>query len=729
MTPDARARRAPWIAAAAAYALGAVTFTWPLAADLAGGVWGDRFDAWTTMWLIWHLGDALFSGELASVTDRIFFPVGYNLWSFGHLALQLAGAPLIALGVSAAATYNLLLIGAFTATGLAGHALGRRLAGSHWGGLLAGSLFAWNPYLYGEMSAGCVELVAAWFFPLQALLLLRLFDRPGWARALPVCGLLAVTGPFNWYYTVFTGMFIVAMGTWRLAAGGSNRWSALGWLAAAVGAAGLSNLPLIPLVRRETPERGGIAAETFSAEGWDLSYQVTNGKIPLEQLTEVMLERNDAMQVAINSTSLSNLLAADFVANPLESTPGALAWSFGLLGLIAAGRRARGWAAIAAGFSILTLGPFLLIDATPPIPDWSLERPLPYYYFYNEVPFFSKAYRPYRLGVVTLLALSALAALGLGRLRPRLRSPVAAAAFALAASQPHWAGERPAARPLADAEVPAVYEELRDAPEGAVIELPLQYQPLSVANARFQYYQVVHHKPLLNCNQLIRRTELLQFRDFVAANGFLQVALDISRREPPYGWTSDDTNQLREMGFRYVVMHRAFTPSELHLSGYQGAADRVRQPAIDLLRESLGAPIIDADDVWIFEIPEHPPGRRFARGADDFLEVRVPWTDLRLPLRLRPGDGGVPLALPADARPARFSLWTRRLAGEGELALVIDGPRGAWSGPLPTEVGPWAFSEVDLPPIPPGGSARLVAEGGPLDLELDALQFDLGRRR
>ena len=181
-------------------------------------------------------------------------------------------------------------------------------------------------------------------------------------------------------------------------------------------------------MRRETPERGGIAAETFSAEGWDLSYQVTNGKIPLEQLTEVMLERNDAMQVAINSTSLSNLLAADFVANPLESTPGALAWSFGLLGLIAAGRRARGWAAIAAGFSILTLGPFLLIDATPPIPDWSLERPLPYYYFYNEVPFFSKAYRPYRLGVVTLLALSALAALGLGRLRPRLRSPVAAAA-------------------------------------------------------------------------------------------------------------------------------------------------------------------------------------------------------------------------------------------------------------------------------------------------------------
>ncbi len=726
LLPSAAAR--PWLLAALTYIAGALIFTWPLAAHLSTAVWGDRFDAWTTMWLMWHLADRIGSGDWATATDRIFYPVGYSLWSFGHLALQLLGAPLIWLGATVPAAYNLLLIGSFSATGLSGHALGRRLSGSHWGGLLCGGLIAWNPYLYGEMRAGCVELVSAWFFPLQAWLLLRLFDRPGWRRALPVGVLLAVTGPFNWYYTVFSGMMMLAMLAVRALRGGSTLRPTLGWATAAIGLAALSNLPLVPLVRQETPERYGISAETFAPENWELSYAITNGQYPLDQLDDDALVLNDALQVAVNSTSLSNLVAAGFTSNPLESTPGLLAFSFGFFGLIAAGRRGLIWALIAGAFTVLTLGPFLQIDATPPLPEWSIDRPLPYFYLYNDVPFFSKAYRPYRLGVVSLTALSALAALGLGRLRGGWRPWLAGLAFLAAASQPHWAGDRPVHNPLGDARIPPIYEDLAALPDGAVIELPLQYQPLSVANARLQYFQIAHQKPMLNCNQLIRRTELMQFKAYVAGNRFLQTVLDIGRSEPPWTWGDDDLIALYNDGFRYVVAHSAFTPAQLRLSGYEGHADRLRQPAWNMLREALGAPVLDREGIQVYALPTPAalePGRERRWSGEDFREIPLVWTELQLPIHLNPDGGSIPLSTATDEGPppVAFSAWIHHIEGPGHLELVASDP--PWSAPLTTPRGRWAWSRLDdLPALAPGGTWALRAVDGPITLELDALQLE-----
>ena len=115
-----------WALAALAYLVASLVFTLPMPLHLGTEVWGDRFDAWTTMWLIWMLGEHGWS----ETTDLIFFPHGYSLWSFGHVALQLVGAPFVALGVSPVAVYNGLLLFAFTATGLAAHALGLRMSGT-----------------------------------------------------------------------------------------------------------------------------------------------------------------------------------------------------------------------------------------------------------------------------------------------------------------------------------------------------------------------------------------------------------------------------------------------------------------------------------------------------------------------------------------------------------------------------------------------------------------------
>ena len=74
-----------------------------------------------------------------------------------------------------------------------------------------------------------------------------------------------------------------------------------------------------------------------------------------------------------DATPLENLLRMDFSDNPLESTPGRLAWAVGLVGIAAAGRRGLPWLGLALAFSVLTLGPYALPDRSLPIPAWSLK--------------------------------------------------------------------------------------------------------------------------------------------------------------------------------------------------------------------------------------------------------------------------------------------------------------------------------------------------------------------
>ena len=400
-----------------------------------------------------------------------------------------------------------------------------------------------------------------------------------------------------------------------------------------------------------------------------------------------------AMQVIQNSPRLRSLFTADFVTNPLDSTPGRLAWVLGIAGAVAAGRRARGWLWIAAGATLLTLGPYLTLDDTPPLPRWSADNPLPYAWAYTWVPMFAKAYRPYRIGVVALLALAGAGAAGAGRmgltLRRRSHALVLGALFLVAFTQPLWSGERPALRPLADATISPGYTALRAAAPGAVIELPLQYQPLSIANARFQYSQLEHGHPVLNCNQLIRRTDLLAFRDYVAKNALLSTFLDIARRPAPLRWTDADLIALVRDGFRWVVVHHRVDAEAVGLAGKVGMADLIGQPAIGMLRDVFGPPQVTDDEMWAFQIPDgwSDQGRTWTWSGGDVTDIDTPWDAVRygLTLPLRAGDE---LVLSEDPGAGAISMWVRRF--EGDLVL-----RSATTeAPVVADASGWAWVEL-----------------------------------
>jgi hypothetical protein len=341
---------------------------------------------------------------------------------------------------------------------------------------------------------------------------------------------------------------------------------------------------------------------------WKDVASFSDGSYPLAELTPDFLETTDGFQVLKNATSLMALVEARFTVNPLQSTPGFLAFGVGILGAAAARRRGLGWAGIALGATILTLGPYIKLDDTPPLPEWAIDWTLPYGWAYANVPFFSKAYRPYRIAVIALTACAALGAVGMAALRlewnRRWLQGGTLFLGGLAFTQPFWAGDRPALRPLADATIPALYWEFQKLPAGGVIELPLHYQPLTVANARFQYNQLAHQHPLLNCNQLIRRTDLLSFQQYVLQNSFLSLAQDLGRKKAPFSYTMSDLYALWKSGFRYVVLHTRTPADQVRLAGEETSADLIAEPAVSLLEDSFGKPVLQDSELKIYQIPE-----------------------------------------------------------------------------------------------------------------------------
>ena len=704
---------AAWFLVCLTYVIGSIVFLWPMPASIATQVWGDRFDAWTTLWLIDHLHHHIADGTLSEVTTDILFPFGYNLWSFGHALLQALGVGLMFLGIPLVTAYNLLLIGGFATSGIAAHMLGRALSADHRGGFVAGIVFATSPYLYGEGAAGCIELVAAGLLPLYALTLVHIAREPGWRTGLVSALVLALVGPFNWYYTLFAGMLGLGMVAWQLL---EFRFrGAVCMLVAIAVAAGL-DAPLIPLVRRETPTRPSLSTALFEDEAaWIEKNRVSDGRMPLADLTERMLEDHDSMQVIENATTVEALGLARFTVNPLQSTPGMIAFGVGIIGTVIARRRGAGWALIAVGATLLTLGPFLRVDETPPLPQWSVNAKLPYYYAYQYLPFFSKAYRPYRIGVITLTCCAALGAVGMAVLATEVRRQwlnLGTAVLGLAAvTQPFWSGDRPAARPLTDAAIPEIYSQLREQPEGAVVEIPLQYQPLTVANARFQYNQIAHRHPTLNCNQLIRRTDLMAFQKYVTANAFLSTLVDIGRRAPPYQFTADDVAAARKDGFRYIVLHTTAEADDTRLSGNEASADFVGQPAVEMLHTLFGDPILADVGTQIFQIPDALPtptgkGPSYTWTGEDVADIDLPLDDKHLGLALPLAAGASMQVWEGPAREIAF--WARPEQGEG-LVVRIHSATGDRDVPVELIAQHWRWVQV---PVPETGPVTIALAAG-----------------
>jgi hypothetical protein len=194
-----------WVPAAVYLAL-ALAWSWPLPIHLTNRFTHDPGDPLLVTYLIWWNAHAV--PFTASYWNAPFYwPMRDALALTEHLAgLSPITTPLQWLGASPLLAYNFVLIAATWWTGLATHALVKRLTSSAAAAYCGGIAFAFAPYRTSQL--GHLQLYACWWLPLTLLALHAYYDdrRIKWLLLLGAAWLLQ--GLTNGYYLLFVPILI-----------------------------------------------------------------------------------------------------------------------------------------------------------------------------------------------------------------------------------------------------------------------------------------------------------------------------------------------------------------------------------------------------------------------------------------------------------------------------------------------------------------------------------------
>ena len=435
------------------FTLASLVFTFPLATALGQANRLDSPDALLNGWIVsWNL-EQLRNDPLHLFDANIFFPEkGALAYSENLLTASLIAAPVALVSDNPILLVNVALLAAFVFSGLATFALAFELTHDRLAAYLAGILFAFAPYRFAHLPH--LQLQLAFGIPLSFVFLR--FIVAGTGRVFATFG-FALTAFLTFgssvYYTVYvaSAVPIVALTELRWLPK-ERRRSAFGRLLVGSVLAILLVMPLV-LPYLDKLQSGRVrsleAAAEFSAG-----------------LTEYL-------------SSFSWLHAFLPKANePLF--PGFVALALAAKALLTAGReRERKWCWVAVGLLgvALSLGPSAGL----------------FTFLYNVAAPYRALRVPSRAGVLFLLAIALLAAIGLTRLkRPGLRwTLVLVAALECFVAPLGLRMEAPS--------YPAIYRHVETLPEpGAMVELPLPPPERFQDNAIFVYRSIFHRRQIVN---------------------------------------------------------------------------------------------------------------------------------------------------------------------------------------------------------------------------------------
>ena len=484
-----RARR--HLPALGGYAVLTALFFWEVVAHINTRILSDGRDGATFLWSMWALPKELFSGHNPFVTDLMFHPVGARLGFHSNIPLESFLAAPVAKVIGFAAAANLVRLGAAVLSAFGAYLLAFHECRDRLPAFVAGAAFAFAPYQIAN-SYGHFNLQQTQFLPFGILALLLLYERPTHVRALATGLVLAACVWTDLYYTFFLLFAWALIVVWHFRS--TLRRTFLVRTAEAAGIAAVVSAPMAfemvrELVSFKELDRlyGWGQAELYSADL--LSWVVPPQWHPLWGATFAHLN--------------------EYVTGGDRMTfPGYVLLALGIAGAIfGATRRRHMWTVMAAGFAILSFGPFLHVNG------WQGSRftavgtrftiPMPFAVV-HKVPVVSGIRTPGRFSIMTVLALSVLAALALvrlGRRIPRAKAVLCGAALGLMLLE-----FLPGRLPFQHAAVPAPYKAIAHDPgRGAVLELPMVFRwgfgalgkPVADANIHL-YYAIDHGKPLVS---------------------------------------------------------------------------------------------------------------------------------------------------------------------------------------------------------------------------------------
>jgi hypothetical protein len=211
---------------------------WQLPRQFSSAIAGDPGDPLLNTWILW------WNAHRVPLTDAwwnatFFYPTpGVFAFSESLLAFAPVASPLLWLGVSPVAAYNLLFLAARPLACVGGYALGWTLTRRRDAAVIAALAFGFAPYRLGQVSH--LQVLWSCWMPLGLAALHRYLDTraPRWLTAFAVAWFLnALT---NGYYLVFFALLVAG---WTL-------WFARTWaVRVRIGLAAVAaSLPLAPLL-------------------------------------------------------------------------------------------------------------------------------------------------------------------------------------------------------------------------------------------------------------------------------------------------------------------------------------------------------------------------------------------------------------------------------------------------------------------------------------------------
>lgn len=392
--------------AAAVALLWAVTlaFFWPMLRDPLHtfvGVFGNKGDAEGTLWWNWWVGTALRDPTLSLWhTTSMFFPIGKAVAPlYGSVQNVLFHLPFLWTLPQPLANNLWCLTIALTDAAVAYFVF--RAFARHRGLALVGAvLWALAPYKFLEFRDGHLPQILLTFVPLAAWALWRLRERRTWSAALlaGVALLLDACGYYQHMYgAFFLAVWLTVAGAWALR---RERQALRRYLAQSVAVAGIV---LLGAAMFYAPLATSVASGQDAPWAWPDSFP-SNDRLQ-DQPMHILILQYGTMHLTVGSQKLKISVEQLFLAALAAAALAVAVWS----------RRVRLWAAIAAFFTLIAVGPVPYVasfDAHSGWSAWVFRNPV-YIGLFNYFPSFNRLYWPDTFWPYAVFALAMTTVLGL----------------------------------------------------------------------------------------------------------------------------------------------------------------------------------------------------------------------------------------------------------------------------------------------------------------------------
>jgi len=467
--------RSGWRAIGGVCLLLAIVHTWPLATAPGTLSRNDNADAELNEWILAWIAHQLPRQPSRLFQGNFFYPERDTLaYSEPLIVPALMGAPIRWLGGSPVLVFNVVLILGFALTAWAGYALVFEWTGDRAAGLLAGSVFAFNTHTLTRLAH--VQGIHAWGLPLTLLAADRLIVHARWRDAVWLATWMAAMAYTSGYLVVFGAIMIAVVVVTRTLDWWTRAVRVLSLFAFATCLAAVAILPVYIPYRR--------VARTMGMSR------------PLEAVTEFSATLTGYLATA--GRLHFHTWSSRFLGNPVDLFfPGVVVVVLAALAVY--------WALIRRGgendeSSALTrrIVMLLAIGVMGFVLSLGLRTPV-YGWVYSVFPPMQGLRAAARFGNLFLLAMAALAGLGLAfarrRLPPRRASVIVVGLVALANLESLRA-------PLGYTRfegIPAIYSMLAREPGRIVlVEVPFYPPQAAFEHARYMLNSTEHWRPLLN---------------------------------------------------------------------------------------------------------------------------------------------------------------------------------------------------------------------------------------